>query len=358
LVENNGDEPHDVGIRWMLDANVSNETTSPYVIGGTRLPGEADFVNNIPDRFVVENTTDPQRTAGGVLIGGATTTPSRFVVSSASNLSNSPWFVQTGQSLWPYDTASATYWERPQLAPGDQVTFATQFGLGPSAGSGGGGGGGGGEEPFEGCTPSATTQCGSDGDDELTVSNGRVMGGPGDDTIHVIVDPDTGEIIADGGGGDDTFLLTIEDGDNDPPVTMLGRGGHDTFDVPKNPGVLEADINGGSGNDTMDVYVPDASARQVHVLLRTPSGRYRFLGGGGNDNVISGFGADLLSGDAGQDRMLGGGGPDRLRGGDGDDTLRGNAGLNILSGGPGKDTCISDNRRDKLSSCERARRNH
>ncbi|MGH2805840.1 MAG: calcium-binding protein, partial [Actinomycetota bacterium] len=208
------------------------------------------------------------------------------------------------------------------------------------------------------CTPTAMTQCGTDGDDEITVTNGRAMGGPGNDIIHVIVDPDTGQVIADGGPGDDRFLLTIEDGTNDAPITFLGRDGEDDFELPINPGVVEADAGGGPHNDTMHVYVPEPDARRVLTMLRIPSGRYSFSGGTGNDTAFSGLGRDLLLGEGGRDRMFGGGGPDNIRGGNGNDTLRGNSGVNVLSGGTGTDTCISDNRRDKLSSCERARRNH
>jgi Ca2+-binding RTX toxin-like protein len=353
-IENNGVTAHDVGIRWMLDANVSNDNTAPYLVGGSRVPGEADFVTNIPDGFEVENSTDPLRNAGGTLVGGGSTTPSRFVISTAANLTNNPWHFQAGSFTWPFDTASAAYWERLQLPPGGDVAFATQYGLGPAGGGGGGGDG----EPFPGCTPTATTQCGSDGDDDLTASNGTVRGGPGDDTIHVIVDPDTGEVIAEGGDGNDTFLVTIEDPENDGPITLIGDGGHDTFNLPKNPGVLDVDMEGGPGNDTMRIYVPDSSARRSWLQAPRPTGRYTFGGGGGNDDVISGFGADVLSGDLGKDTIFGGGGGDGLRGGGGDDTLRGNGGANKLSGGKGTDLCISDNRRDRFSSCERTRRNH
>ncbi|MGH2807274.1 MAG: hypothetical protein ACRDKT_08360, partial [Actinomycetota bacterium] len=151
-LENNGEEPADVGLRWMLDANVANDPNAPYVIGGTRLAGEADFVSNIPDRFVIENTADPLKAGGGILTGGANVTPTRFLVSTASNLSSNAWFAAAGQTPMPFDTASATYWEQPQLLPGADVTFATQFGLGPADGSGGVGGGDGDGEPFAGCT--------------------------------------------------------------------------------------------------------------------------------------------------------------------------------------------------------------
>jgi Ca2+-binding RTX toxin-like protein len=270
----------------------------------------------------------------------------RFVVGPLASLQTQDFdYASTGAEM-PFDTSYALYWQTDALPPGQTASYSTVYGLGPGLGG-----------P---CIADQETQCGTGGDDNLEVRNGTVRGGAGNDIIHVIVDPQTGEIIADGGEGDDTFLLTIEDPANTAPIRMFGMEGNDSFSVPKNPGVLEAQIDGGAGNDTMRVYVPQAAPRMASrsQKLQPPPGRYLFTGGGGSDDVISGIGADVLHGNLGRDRIVGGGGPDQLWGDDGDDALRGNAGLNIFYGGRNNDTCVSDDRRDEFNSCERVRRNH
>ncbi|MET9230722.1 calcium-binding protein [Lentzea sp. NPDC003310] len=63
-------------------------------------------------------------------------------------------------------------------------------------------------------------------------------------------------------------------------------------------------------------------------------------GGGGDDSLNGGTGADVLKGGEGDDTLNGGIGPDQLYGGDGDDVLdepQADTGGNLLQGGYGND---------------------
>lgn len=77
----------------------------------------------------------------------------------------------------------------------------------------------------------------------------------------------------------------------------------------------------------------------------------------GNDTLAGTAGSDFIYGGPGDDKLSGKGGRDDLYGGDGNDVLNGGPGKDKLIGGKGKDTCIFTTG-DKLSGCERARRNH
>ena len=77
----------------------------------------------------------------------------------------------------------------------------------------------------------------------------------------------------------------------------------------------------------------------------------------GNDTLSGTATSDLIFGGPGNDKLSGRGGRDDLYGGTGNDVLNGGPGKDKLIGGKGTDTCIFTTG-DKLSGCERARRNH
>ena len=72
-------------------------------------------------------------------------------------------------------------------------------------------------------------------------------------------------------------------------------------------------------------------------------------GGGGFDNISGDQGRDLLIGDGGFDALNGGSGSDRLLGGAGRDTLKGDGGNDRLAGQKGKDTLIGGRGDDSLT---------
>ena len=75
------------------------------------------------------------------------------------------------------------------------------------------------------------------------------------------------------------------------------------------------------------------------------------LAGGGNDTVNGGDGDDLLNGEAGNDTLIGGLGADTLDGGLGNDNLQGGAGNDILIGGAngGNDTLNGGAGNDRMT---------
>lgn len=93
--------------------------------------------------------------------------------------------------------------------------------------------------------------------------------------------------------------------------------------------VTNVQIGGYSGDDTIRV------AGAVGVPCRVD-------GGGGNDSMTGGDGAEILVGGAGLDSIRGGGGNDQMYGGLGDDSLSGGKGYDSVYGNDGNDDLYGD----------------
>src|SRR5215207_3290235 len=165
------------------------------------------------------------------------------------------------------------------------------------------------------------------------------VGGDGDDTL--VWNPGDGDDINEGGAGIDTIEVNGGGGGEQFTVKPSATAGRVAFDRtgPTPPGPFNLDIgtaerldlNAHGGDDSM------TSTTGVGFALDID-------GGEGNDTLIGGDDADLITGGAGNDRIIGGKNPagtrDNSVGGDGDDTLVWNPGDgdDINEGGAGIDT--------------------
>jgi Ca2+-binding RTX toxin-like protein len=321
---------------------------------------ETVYTGQIPDSFSAQNPTISTQAAGGTLGANfGNIPPNRFIIANYSSFTSSAWDTTAlpGQPLG--DSAFGAFWETSQLQPSNAVTYTTTYGVGPGGLAGGG-------NPIKGCETTEQNQCGTTGDDNLSSSDGTVVGGPGDDTITVTVDSTTDSLTADGGAGADKIILNIEDASNLVSVKLNSGDGADRIFLPGHPGTISPVVKTGGSNDIVRINSVPTSPRSA-LLQGTPVGRYSINAGGGNDRVTLGTSNDLLDGAGGDDLLAGAGGLDEIEGGDGNDDMEGGDGADVLhggdgvndfSGGPGRDTCLSDTRRDKFNSCERLRRNH
>lgn len=182
-------------------------------------------------------------------------------------------------------------------------------------------------------------QGGNDIIDGGTGNDDRLFGGEGNDTI---TDPD-GILAANGGLGNDTITATFaptwdnNTNANDVPRSdgkIIGGYGDDTITVTLNNSRLFINLKGDEpvSNDPRD-------GNDVVTLLGNYANSVIDLGGG-NDTFNGGIGSDNISGRNGNDILLGGGGNDQLSGDAGDDILNGGAGRNTLTGGIGSDRFI------------------
>lgn len=136
----------------------------------------------------------------------------------------------------------------------------------------------------------------------------------------IISDP-VAEIRFFGGEGNDWVR-------NDTALRLnaYGQGGNDQL-----IGGFGLDLlDGGPGHDAF-------WGREGGDQLFGGQGDDQLIAGNGNDWIDGGDGADRLWGEAGLDTLLGGNGSDLLQGGDHNDRLLGNAGDDTLWGGTGDD---------------------
>jgi Ca2+-binding RTX toxin-like protein len=119
-------------------------------------------------------------------------------------------------------------------------------------------------------------------------------------------------------------------------------------------------VRAGAGNDYIggwygdDTIFGDAGNDRIegqfgNDFLRGGTGIDTINGGDGEDLVNGDDGDDMLYGDAGNDTMIGGEGVDTMEGGSGDDNMRGNNGNDIIDGGDGNDYILGGNNDDVIT---------
>jgi hypothetical protein len=134
-----------------------------------------------------------------------------------------------------------------------------------------------------------------------------------DGTTARVAAGQVGQVIVDGGAGNDTIRLDSE--------AVGGR-----------PLGVAVVAMGGPGNDT---------------IVGTP-GADRLLGQDGNDVIRGGSGDDFVSGGDGADTLYAGAGNDTLQGNNGDDYLNGEAGNDFLVAGAGRDQLYGGDGTDRF----------
>jgi Ca2+-binding RTX toxin-like protein len=195
-----------------------------------------------------------------------------------------------------------------------------------------------------------------------TKGNVTVVGGDGDDRIHVDLSgsgPLTGPLVAYGRGGEDflfspsgnSFLAGGAGNDTiiswGPNDTIYGGYGDNQIDN-RNGDVLivlstgNDTVGTGHGDDTVYAGSGDdiIDARTRTVLSVEDIGENRLFGENGNDTIFGGGLADFIGGGADDDFIGGGAGDDEIYGGLGDDTIYGGVGDDVLIGGEGRDLFV------------------
>lgn len=214
---------------------------------------------------------------------------------------------------------------------------------------------------------------GAEGEADTSTSIEAVYGGAGADVIKL---PASGEVLADGGAGDDelragagtallmgsagsdTFIggtgvaqVVGSDGNDvliDGPgsQTFLGLGGTDTVDYSALAEPVRVSVDGVPGDGPMSAAVDNIV--DTDILIGTAEGD-ELVGGSAGEELCGGAGDDRLEGGPGSDVLLGAGGLDELVGDSGADQLRGGADEDVLQGGAGMDALLGEAGQDDLS---------
>jgi Ca2+-binding RTX toxin-like protein len=176
--------------------------------------------------------------------------------------------------------------------------------------------------------------------------NSILKGGPGGDLLQ----GSTGNDTLEGGPGNDT----LNGGAGDDLIAWNDGDGNDTFDG--GAGAHDQALVNGSPT-AGDRFSIDFAANRVALARSQPlaaaigitkTEQLIVNGGGGSDTItgslaLAGIIGLTLNGDAGDDTLIGGGDADILSGGDGNDTLVGGARGDTLDGGAGDDLIAWNN---------------
>jgi Ca2+-binding RTX toxin-like protein len=231
------------------------------------------------------------------------------------------------------------------------------------------------------------TLIGGDGDDQFTGSdqsgdashtygNDRLIGGNGDDHFEDYA----GINVLSGGAGNDSFLVSINEGAGNRN-TATGGSGRDTYRLVAHLGhgeYISTDFVTGAGGDLLDFdeLLAFGGTNAGYGGENPFTGGYIRLLQSGDDTLLQwdmdgaaggesgwitmltlrgivatdiaaeNFTSRLVVGTAGNDSLLGGLGNDTVRGLGGNDTLDGSLGKDLLEGGSGSDLYFVDHAKD------------
>ena len=138
---NQDKQPHNVGLRLMLDTKLGSNDGAPFRIGYESITSEIKFNKNDLQDFwqTFDSLSSPNVIAQGTLknteIG--LTPPHELVLANWGTLVDSPWefqyekdrsFIRLGEP--EKDTAMAMYWHPTTLQPQQSIQYKTLYGLG------------------------------------------------------------------------------------------------------------------------------------------------------------------------------------------------------------------------------------
>ncbi len=186
-------------------------------------------------------------------------------------------------------------------------------------------------------------------------------------TDFIVNAPDANPIT--GTAGDDRLVFTLTSGTGGTILANLianiGGGYDGVFDIPGTADTHftgienftfedgvggDDDISTGSGDDVLiggggnDILRSTGGSNGMFGN----AGRDRLYGGSDFDQLDGGRGNDRLYGNDGGDSLIGGGGNDRIYGGSGDDFIDAGRGNNLVYGGTGSDFIIVTNGDDRV----------
>jgi hypothetical protein len=124
-----------VGVRWVLDTNLGEKKEHFRLSSGTAIATETKLDGNYPDSWASRSTRDDQ-IGLMVMIGKASTPPSRVIFANWKRLDDSVWDFPYKQgrdfNLLPYsfnDSAVAQYYDAQDLPPGSSRNIVVILGL-------------------------------------------------------------------------------------------------------------------------------------------------------------------------------------------------------------------------------------
>ncbi len=138
-IKNEGDVPHTVGLRIMLDTMLGANDGAPLRAADQAIATATELARDeIPDYWqAFDSLAEPAVISQGTLRSTGISPPDRLQMVDWGTLADSPWeypfptgadFTRRGEEA--QDTAVALYWDPRPVAAGESCTFATLYGVG------------------------------------------------------------------------------------------------------------------------------------------------------------------------------------------------------------------------------------
>ncbi|HET7560451.1 MAG TPA: cohesin domain-containing protein [Limnochordia bacterium] len=138
-VTNTTDQPHDVGLRIVLDTMLGDNDGAPFRVDERAITTDHYYSGaQIPSFWqAFDSLSDPHVIAQGTLRAPGLTPPDRVYFTNWGALADGNWdfsfkpgrdFTRLGE--FELDSALALYWQPQTLAPGETRTYATEYGVG------------------------------------------------------------------------------------------------------------------------------------------------------------------------------------------------------------------------------------
>ena len=136
---NNSNEEKEVGLRIMLDTMLGQNDGAPFRLADKAVTTDNLYLSGELPRFwqAFDSITNPTVTSQGTFRGPGVTVPDRVYFADWGSLADGDWnfdfnpgeeFIRKGE--YEIDSAIAMMWEPKLLAPNEEVTYVTNYGLG------------------------------------------------------------------------------------------------------------------------------------------------------------------------------------------------------------------------------------
>jgi hypothetical protein len=140
-ITNLSEQPHEVGLRMMLDTKLGSNDGAPFRIGSNSITSEVLFNKNDLENYwlTFDSLSSPNVIAQGILKNEEfeILPPDTLILANWGSLVDNPWnfpyekdrpFIRKGEL--EKDTALALYWNPQMIEPNQTLTFKTAYGLG------------------------------------------------------------------------------------------------------------------------------------------------------------------------------------------------------------------------------------
>lgn len=132
IIKNEGTTSASTGVRIMMDTMLGNNDAAPFRIPGVgEVTYEREYTgDNVPQYWqAFDSMTNPQVVSQGTLLRSSENKPDKVQFTNWRRVYNNAWDYNVSTSSQNGDSAVSVIWEPKNIAPGQEVEYATYYGL-------------------------------------------------------------------------------------------------------------------------------------------------------------------------------------------------------------------------------------